>query len=990
LLGSCLDRRLRIRRQVWLAPAAVLVLFLGGGWLGVTSARAATLTIATSSLPAGRQVSTYSATLAASGGTAPYHWSATGSLPPGLSLSPGGVLSGTPTATGTSSVTFKVTDSATPTSASATATLPLTVFAPLNQSMIYALNNEDSTVTEYAPSASGDATPVATLQGSKTQIGFLPSGLAVSSARKVYVSAKTPSGAAAILEFAPGANGNVAPQTVLSGSLTGLDGNDGVAVDKAGDLWVANVGNSTLTEYGPAASGNNSPRLTLGGPATGLSSPSHMTFDAAGDLWVTNPGNSKITEYAAASLQQTSMQPVNLTPAATVASTAVRAPGGITFDAVGALHVGDESARAIFGFAPGSPNGNATPTDNLAGSNTQLGFALGLAADPAGRLYVGEGAILEFNENATGNTAPVTIIQGSASGVDGAFDVAISPPPPVAYTGATQLHPTVGAQNASTLTASGGIPPYHFAVSSGTLPAGMSLTSGGVLSGVPTSAASDTVTVKITDAALPTPASTTQTLQIIPAAPAPLAVSTSSLPATAVGQGYSTTLAATGGVTPYSWALTAGALPAGLSLSSSGKIMGTPTQMGTFTFTVTGTDSAAPTHHTATVTLSLLVKVRPGVYLTNAGNDSVTGYPLGQGGDIAPFVDITGPDTGLSTPEGIALDGAGHVFVANEGNDTVTEYAPGVSGDSRPVATITGVSSPCRVALSGADLYVASLSDTISEYSVGSGTPKLIASISGQQQPRGLAVDAGGHLWVSESTVNEVNEYSPTASGAATPMASISGPDTGLASPQGLVFDPAGNLTVANAGGVGIPGSVTVYPASHLSGDSVPTTTLNSGLTEPLGVDRGTDLTVFAADVGANAIVEYPPGSTTPSEVISGPAETLINIPVSVAATPPLSILTTKLPAARQERRYLVNLAAAEGTTPYRWRVIHGRLPRGLRVRKTGAIIGTTHARVGVYRITVRVTDSTHPAQKVLQRLGLRLKPRAHPRRHRRRHGAHH
>ena len=74
----------------------------------------AALVITTSSLPAGTVGTAYTATtLAATGGTPPYTWSvASGALPSGLSLSSAGVVSGTPTASGTFSVTLKVTDSA--------------------------------------------------------------------------------------------------------------------------------------------------------------------------------------------------------------------------------------------------------------------------------------------------------------------------------------------------------------------------------------------------------------------------------------------------------------------------------------------------------------------------------------------------------------------------------------------------------------------------------------------------------------------------------------------------------------------------------------------------------------------------------------------------------------------------------------------------------------------------------------------------------------
>ena len=56
-----------------------------------------------------------------------------------------------------------------------------------------------------------------------------------------------------------------------------------------------------------------------------------------------------------------------------------------------------------------------------------------------------------------------------------------------------------------------------------------------------------------------------------------------------------------------------------------------------------------------------------------------------------------------------------------------------------------------------------------------------------------LAVDGNGDLWVSDDD-NAVNGYSPTASGAATPIASMFGADTDLRSPQGLMFDSSGNL----------------------------------------------------------------------------------------------------------------------------------------------------------------------------------------------------
>src|SRR4029077_6474168 len=92
-------------------------------------------------------------------------------------------------------------------------------------------------------------------------------------------------------------------------------------------------------------------------------------------------------------------------------------------------------------------------------------------------------------------------------------------------------------------------------------------------------------------------------------APAPLLITTTS-PLTS-GQAtvaYSATLAATGGTTPYTSSVSAGALPGGLTLSSAGAINGTPTTAGTFSFTAKVTDAAA---QTATAPLQVTIAPAP-------------------------------------------------------------------------------------------------------------------------------------------------------------------------------------------------------------------------------------------------------------------------------------------------------------------------------------------------------------------------------------------
>lgn len=146
-----------------------------------------------------------------------------------------------------------------------------------------------------------------------------------------------------------------------------------------------------------------------------------------------------------------------------------------------------------------------------------------------------------------------------------------------------------------------GQPSPSFAVTSGTLPAGLALSSAGVLSGTATSAfTSRTITVSATNGVTPVRFNATQTFTLQPRVA--LAISTVSLNTATVGTAYSASLAATGGTSPYTWTLASGSLPAGLSLSESGVISGTPLSAGTANFGVRATDALG-----ASVTKSLSI-----------------------------------------------------------------------------------------------------------------------------------------------------------------------------------------------------------------------------------------------------------------------------------------------------------------------------------------------------------------------------------------------
>jgi hypothetical protein len=233
---------------------------------------------------------------------------------------------------------------------------------------------------------------------------------------------------------------------------------------------------------------------------------------------------------------------------------------------------------------------------------------------------------------------------------------------------------TTGAAYSQALTATGGTAPYSWSVSAGSLPAGLTLPSGGTISGTPTTAGTSSFTVVVTD----TDGNTaTQALSL--AVVAELAVTTTTLPAGVAGGPYSQTLAAAGGTTPYAWSLASGALPAGVFLSSAGVISGTPSATGDFSFTAEVTDADADT---ATQALSLAITADLTVttlFLAAAITGSAYRAALTAAGGTAPY---SWSVTAGSLPAGLALAGTG-----------VISGTPAVPGTSSFTVEVTDADS---------------------------------------------------------------------------------------------------------------------------------------------------------------------------------------------------------------------------------------------------------------------------------------------------------
>jgi uncharacterized protein (TIGR03437 family) len=205
----------------------------------------------------------------------------------------------------------------------------------------------------------------------------------------------------------------------------------------------------------------------------------------------------------------------------------------------------------------------------------------------------------------TAGTYPLSITVSSGGlSVTTTLNLTIAPPGPLSISGAALPGGTVNILYSQALGATGGLPPYTWSQNAGSLPAGLSLSASGIVSGTPVTPGSFSFGVQARDTA---GAIATATASLTIQA-APLTITTTSLPSGMNGVDYpQQQLAGSGGVPPYTWAIGSGSsLPSGLALSSTGILNGVPTVMGMFSVGVTVTD-----HATSQGSATLPLTIRP-------------------------------------------------------------------------------------------------------------------------------------------------------------------------------------------------------------------------------------------------------------------------------------------------------------------------------------------------------------------------------------------
>lgn len=341
-----------------------------------------------------------------------------------------------------------------------------------------------------------------------------------------------------------------------------------------------------------------------------------------------------------------------------------------------------------------SPNTNYSATLQATGGVGALTWSLAGGSLPTG-LSLNTSGIISGVPTVPGTSAFTVQVTDSSAAPGGPATAqaqfGLTVVTPVTITAAALPAGSAGVAYLAGIDAGGGTPPYTWSIAAGTLPAGLMMEpSSGVISGTPTSPTSNTFTVAVQDSS-PTKQTQTAPFAIVIGAPGPLGITTFSLLDGTANSPYNASLAAIGGTPPYTWNLAAGTLPAGIALDSkTGAISGTPTALGTASFTVMVADSGS-TPETATQELNLTVG-NPVEACPSSGNNAVLSgsyaFSLSGFNDIG-FLAVVGSFTadGAGKITGGEADVNG-VLGAQHGAIVAAASSYSVGADNRGCATL--------------------------------------------------------------------------------------------------------------------------------------------------------------------------------------------------------------------------------------------------------------------------------------------------------------
>jgi sugar lactone lactonase YvrE len=615
---------------------------------------------------------------------------------------------------------------------------------------LYISSYADSSVSVYAPGATGYATPVRTLGGRGA--GWPAAlGVAVGARGEVYVAnaPAPPASYGAVTVYAPGAAGNAPPIRTILGTDSTLQYPRGIAVDARGAVYVMSSGAGPVFAYPPGASGHAVPSRRIGDrPRTDLSWTELSGFAPSRPRRRTRPEDAKAIAIGADGSVLVAATGVLVDSGAiavydsaggdagaparlvTGAATGLRRPGGLGVGHDGSIYVTNNTpfVDTVTVYAAAA-EGDARPIRRIAGSATGLSAPSAVTLDRRGFLYVVDGsAITVYTPEADGNAAPVRTIAGAHTGLFSPQGIAVdrhgyiyvasdTAGPARERIGRVLVYaPGASGDAAPARTISGRATRLNYVV-------GLALDGADnlyVLNGqVPTE---DFGSVAVF---APGASGAARPVRMIAGhdtrlnEPGAIALDPHGTLYVANGGAFTHTIVAfsrrANGETPPLRVLQAPQSgyerPQALAFDTAGRLY-VASAAGSGGIDAYGPDLGAIVvhgrravgaveplrairgYHTRLNGPHALALDHDTLYVANLWDNragSVTVYVPGAAGDAAPVRMLRGPATELCAPVGVAVDRHGALYVANATTSTVTVYPRGATGNAAPMRTLGGL-----------------------------------------------------------------------------------------------------------------------------------------------------------------------------------------------------------------------------------------------------------------------------------------------------------
>lgn len=516
----------------------------------------------------------------------------------------------------------------------------------------------------------------------------------------------------------------------------------------------------------------------------------------AGGTSVTLTGTN-FTGATAVTIGGTTATGITVVNATTITATAQAHAAG-PVDVVVTTPGGTATLTNAYTYAapPVATESNATVAHGSSNNNITLSITGGAATSVAvgtqatHGIATASGATISYTPTASySGLDSFTYTATNAGGTSSPATVTVTvSDPTISVSPSSVPNATVGTSYpAQTVSASGGSSPYTYTITSGSLPAGMTLASSGTLSGTPTAGGTFNFTVTATDSSTGAgPFTGSKALSLTVGAPT-ISVSPTTLPNPSYGVAYSQTVSASGGIAPYAFAVTAGSLPAGLILNpGTGLISGTPTVSSPYLFTITATDSSTGT----------------GPY---TGSRTYTGAVGAPTITVSP-VSLPNPSYGVAYSQTVSASGG------------TGPYTYTVSAGSLPTGLTLSSGGVVSGTPTGSGAYSFTIKVVDTNGATGTNAYSLQVQAAAPTAPP-VAVNTGANQPVT------INATANATGAPFTGVAVHTQPASGTVVVQGmnLVYTPAASTqgdisftyTLANAGGTSAPIAVTVQVAAR-------------------------------------------------------------------------------------------------------------------------------------------------------------------------------